>query len=228
MRATHRCEFGAQCLQLICCMLPLTAAQQRKWHWHCWTTCFTERSRPCQTSLAKANMARSSWTLSWSTASAVSPPEVASLLNHPPKCSISHICTQKDNRVVRLQGLPHTSVLNQVCVFNFWSFGSDYSGQICEVYRLHLCLYHILALNQASLFQIFFSCKFIKNCQFSFWKQQFISGFSNDLYTLYLSLCLYVSFGSTLNLSLSAAVNHFWGLTPFDFCPLEKKKNYND
>lgn len=168
-------------------------------------------------------MARSSWTLSWSTASAVSPPEVASLLNHPPKCSIFHICTQKDNWVVGLQGLPHTSLLNQVCVFHFWPFGSDYSWQICEVYWLQLCLCHVLVLNQASLFQIFLSCKFIKNCQFSVWKQQFISWFSNDLCTLYLSLCLYVSFGPTLNLCLPAAVNNFWGLTPFDFCLLKKK-----
>lgn len=139
MRATHRCEFGAQCLQLICCTLPLTAAQQRKWHWPCWTTCFTARSRPCQTSPAKANMARSSWTLSWSTASAVSPPEVASLLTHPPKCSIPHSCYQKDNKIGGLQWPPHTSMLKQVCV-NFWSSGSDYNWQMCEVYWLQLCL----------------------------------------------------------------------------------------
>lgn len=76
MRTTQRCEFGAQCLQLICSISPQTAAQQRKWHWHCWTTCSIGRSRPCQTSLAKANMARSSWTHSWSMAFAVSPPEL--------------------------------------------------------------------------------------------------------------------------------------------------------
>lgn len=122
MRATPRCVFGAQCLQLICCTSPLTAAQQRKWHWLCWTTCFTVRSRPCQTSPAKANMARSSWILSWSMASAVSPSELTSLLTDSTKCSISHSCCQKDNRVGGLQWLPRTSMLNRVCI-HFWPSG---------------------------------------------------------------------------------------------------------
>lgn len=180
MRATHRCEFGAQCLQLICCMSPLTVAPQRKWHWHCWTTCFTGRSRPCQTSPAKANMARSSWILLWSTASAVSPPELTSLLTNPTKYSISHSCCQKDNRVGGLQWPSHTSMLNQDCV-NFWPSGSDYNSSDFS------CVYvGSLVLNQASLFQIFLSCEFMKNCHFRVWKQQFISWLSHDFCTLYL------------------------------------------
>lgn len=73
MRTTQRCVFAAQCLQLTCFISVQIAVQQRRWHWRSWTTCSIGRSRPCQISLGRANMARSSWTRSWSMAFAVSP-----------------------------------------------------------------------------------------------------------------------------------------------------------
>lgn len=86
MRTTQRCEFVAQCLQLTCSISPQIAAPQRKWLWRCWTTCSIGRSRPCQTSLARANMARSSWTRSWSMAFAVSPPAMTLKPSSIDKC----------------------------------------------------------------------------------------------------------------------------------------------